>query len=69
MDLTQKILAKKPKTKGCSKAGRNSAKCKYYRDVRYRRNKLRKLDKHISQHLNDLCAIRARNTLALPMLA
>jgi hypothetical protein len=62
-NLTQKILAKKPKTKGCDKAGRNSVKCKYYRDFRYRVNKLNGLNKHLSIHANDVCALAAKEKL------
>jgi hypothetical protein len=63
--LTEQVLnnIKASKKKGCSKAGRNKVKCSYYRAVKSRSNKLRKLDKHLVTHVNDRCAIGARERL------
>lgn len=67
--LTQQILAKANKAassnkkKGCAKAERNKAKCSYYRSSRYRRNKLKGLNAHLTIHVNDICAINALERL------
>lgn len=64
--LTERVLAKakkKQKGGGTKKHGRNSAKCKVYRQVRYRKNKLAKLVKHIKSHSTDVCAAKAHNRL------
>jgi hypothetical protein len=60
--LTEQVLRKgknKQKGGGTKKHGRNASKCKYYRDNRYRKNKLAKLLKHCSVHVNDTCAAAA----------
>jgi hypothetical protein len=67
--LTERVLAQinkaasSSKKKGCAKAGRNSTKCSYYRSSRYRNNKLKGLNAHLSIHVNDSCAITALERL------
>jgi hypothetical protein len=58
-DLTTRVLAKsknKQKGGGTKKHGRNKNTCAYYRLHVYRKNKLRKLEKHLYKHVNDECA-------------
>ncbi len=65
-NLTERVLAKaNKKQKGgrSKKAGRNAVKCKNYRIVKYRKNKLAKLVKHMEVHVNDGCATNAYNRL------
>ncbi len=63
LTLTEQVLKKakgnKQKGGGSKKIGRNKAKCLLYRTVRSRKNKLRKLKRHLATHLNDGCAIQA----------
>lgn len=65
--LTEQVLKKANKNKqkggGTKKHGRNLVKCKYYRDARYRKNKLAKFKKHRSVHVNDTCAVAAYERL------
>ena len=63
-NLTQRILKKATASKkGCKKAGRNKVKCAYFRVSRYRTNKLSGLNRHLSVHVNDTCAITALDKL------
>lgn len=64
-NLTERLLKKKNKQKGggTKKHGRNLAKCKQYRAVKYRKNKLAKLAKHMKVHDKDGCALKAYNRL------
>ena len=65
-DLTTRVLAKakqKQKGGGTKKHGRNLAKCKNYRIVSYRKNKLAKLAKHMRKHPLDNCALASYNRL------
>lgn len=57
MDINQLIKNAKPSgKKGSRKAGRNKSKCAGYRAIRSIKNKIRKLEKHISKHPNDMNA-------------
>lgn len=60
--LTERLTKKKNKAKGggTKKFGRNLGKCKLYRELRSRRNKLAKLSRHMAAHPNDGCAIAAK---------
>jgi hypothetical protein len=69
-NLTERLTkgkGKKQKGGGTKKHGRNAAKCKNYRLVHYRKNKLAKLSKHMKSHPVDKCAqaayIRLQTTL------
>jgi hypothetical protein len=59
--LTERIVKKGKKQKGggSKKIGRNKVKCAHYRVTRSRKNKLRKLNRHIEIHVNDGCAQKA----------
>ena len=57
--LTERLTkgkGQKQKGGGTKKHGRNAAKCKNYRASRSVRNKIAKLKKHLSIHVNDGCA-------------
>jgi hypothetical protein len=58
--LTEQVLRKgknkKQKGGGSKKIGRNKASCLFYRQHRYKANKMQKLLKHLANHVNDVCA-------------
>ena len=55
--LTERLTkSKRKKGKKDRKWGRNAAKCKLYRELRSRRNKLIKLRRHLQDHPHDVCA-------------
>jgi hypothetical protein len=58
-NLTERLTkgkGKKQKGGGTKKHGRNKVRCLHYRQYVYRKNKMRKLEKHLSVHANDCCA-------------
>lgn len=63
--LTERLTKKGKKQKGggTKKHNRNKVKCAFYRAHRYVKNKVRKLEKHISLYPNDVNAVEALNRL------
>jgi hypothetical protein len=67
MNYSEEVIAKankaSSKKKGCAKAGRNKVKCLYYRQSKYRKNKLSGLVRHLLVHTTDATAIAAKERL------